>query len=123
MRRNVLTDASADDLIAEYARIGVEQDDALLRDQTARFNRLFKAMDAIEKELRGRTGDQRRALLALFDHPNLQVQLNAAKATLALEPSVARAKIEEIQKEKWAPQGLDAGMTIFALDEGIFKPS
>ena len=52
MRRNVLTDASADDLIAEYARIGVEQDDALLRDQTARFNRLFKAMDAIEKELK-----------------------------------------------------------------------
>lgn len=111
------------ELMERYARNGVEQDDAILRDESRKFRRLFSEMRAIEDELRGRAGDGRRALLALFDHPNLQVQLNAAKATLALEPVAARRKIEEIRKEKWAPQGGDAGMTIFALDEGIFKPT
>lgn len=110
-------------LVERYAEIGVAQDKALLYDRTATYNRLYSWKHAIEDELHGRDGDERRALLALFEHPNLQVQLNAAKATLALEPVAARRKIEEISKEKWAPQGGDAGMTIFALDEGIFKPT
>ena len=123
MTARKLSDLGVPELAERYARNGVEQDDAILRDENRRFRRLFSEMRAIEDELRGRAGDQRRALLALFDHPNLQVQLNAAKATLALEPVLGRAKIEEIRKKKWAPQGGDAGMTIYALDEGIFKPT
>ncbi len=123
MRRSELMKTSVAELVERYAQNGVTQDDAILRDNNAKFRRLFFEMRSIEDELKARTGDQRRAFLALFEHPNLQVQLNAAKATLALEPVAARAKIEEIRNKKWAPQGLDAGMTIRALDDGIFRPT
>ena len=123
MSRSNLTKMNVAGLVERYAHNGIEQDDAILHDDNAKFRRLFSEMRAIETELKDRTGDRRRALLGLFDHPNLQVQLNAAKATLALEPVAARRKIEAIRKEKWAPQGLDAGMTIRALEQGIFKPT
>lgn len=110
-------------LVERYAEIGIAQDKALLYDQTSTYNRLYGRKHAIEDELRDRDGDQRQALLALFDHPNLQVQLNAATATLALEPVAARRKLEEISEMKWAPQGGDAGMSLWNLDRGVFKPT
>ena len=122
MKQGDLSRIGTDELTRLYTEVGVGQDDALAKDDKPAFRRLFSMMCAIEAELNSRNGDQRRALLALFDHPNLQVQLNAAKATLALEPASARGKIEEIATKEWALQGLDAGMTIFTLDEGIFRP-
>ena len=115
--------ASIDDLVARFIEIGVKQDEALLEDRTAEFNRLYKQKSAIIAELRAREGDQRRALIPLYNHPNMQVRLNAATATLATAPEAARQVLEDIQASKMPPQALHAGMTIFNLDEGIFKPA
>jgi hypothetical protein len=123
MRKITLSEMTTEELILKFAEIGVAQDDALLHDQVAKFNRFFDSKTAVTAELSGRPGDQRRALLKLFDHPNLQVQLNAAKATLAIDPVAARRKLEEISEKKWAPQGLDAGMSLWNLDRGVFKPT
>ncbi len=123
MKNAALNSLTTEQLVTRFAEIGVEQDDALLRDQISRFNRLFDSKTLILTELGSRSGDQRRALLKLFDHPNLQVQLNAAKATLALDPVAARHKLEEISEMKWAPQGGDAGMSLWNLDRGVFKPT
>ncbi len=62
------------------------EDEAKLVEQfaTMLFNKLFDKKEAIEAELRRRSGDGRGVLLSLFDHPNMQVRGNAAKATLAL---------------------------------------
>src|SRR5262249_46404110 len=68
-------------------------------------------------------GDQRRALLPLYDHPNAQVRLKAVKATLAVAPERARRMLEIIADSREYPQAGDAGMTIDALDQGIFKPT
>jgi hypothetical protein len=70
-----------------------------------------------------REGDQRRTLLNLYNHPNMNVRVKAAKATLAVSPKGARQLLEEIQASKWQPQALDAGMCLWALDQGIFKPT
>ena len=123
MKNANLHSLTVEQLVTRFAEIGVAQDDALLRDQISRFNRFFDSKTLVLTELKSRPGDQRKVLLKLFDHPNLQVQLNAAKATLALEPAAARRKLEEISEMKWAPQALDAGMSLWNLDRGVFKPT
>jgi hypothetical protein len=61
--------------------------------------------------------------MTLYDHPNAQVRLKAATATLGVVPEAARALIEDIASSRKFPQAGDAGMTLDALDRGIFQPS
>jgi hypothetical protein len=114
---------SLDQLLARYAAIGIDQDKALLRSETTKFNRLYDEMDAIENELKVRNGDQRRALLDLYGHPNAQVRLNAIKATLAVSPEHARRMLKLMADSREYPQAGDAGMTLINLERGIFKPT
>ena len=62
------------------------------------------------------------ALTVLYEHGNAQVRLQAAGATLAVEPGTARRVMEAIAASKTFPQAGHAGMTLDALDRGIFKP-
>jgi hypothetical protein len=110
------------ELVDRFAVICVKQDQALFENEIAEFNRLYDQMAAIRDELKARRGDQRSALLALFDHQNLQVRLQAAKATLAVAPRAARRMIELIQQWGRQPQAGDAGMCLVNLDRGIFVP-
>ena len=123
MKRKNPQGMSVDELIHRFADIGMAQDGALLGNEIAKFTRLYHEMAAVVQELRGREGDQRTALLALYDHPNMQVRLKAAKNTLAVAPAAARQAIEEIKRSKWFPQAGEAGMTLDFLDDGTFKPT
>jgi hypothetical protein len=87
-----------------------------------RSNALFRTIRTIEKELKARAGDERRALIALYAHPNIQVRLNAAGATAAIAPEAARASMQAIRALKWNPQSMDAGMSLWFWDEGIWQP-
>lgn len=122
MKRMSLKEMSADHLVEQFAAICLEQDRALLYSDTAKFNHVYLQMAAVRDELKGRLGDQRRALLALYVHENAQVRLQAARATLAVAPEAARAVIEDIASSRKFPQAGDAGMTLFNLDRGVFKP-
>ncbi|WP_041802624.1 DUF2019 domain-containing protein [Rhodopseudomonas palustris] len=114
---------SVEGLVKRLVEIGVAQDAALLGAEYAKFNRLFDRMQQVSAELKRRDGDQRRALLALYDHPNMQVRLKAAKHTLAVAPVEARQQLEAIAGSKWFPQAGDAGMSLWNLDRGVFKPT
>ncbi len=87
------------------------------------FNRLYHQMDDVRTELKTRSGDQRRALMQLYAHPNIQVRLKAAISTLAVAPKEARDLIEAIANSHQFPQAGDAGMTLSGLDDGTFKPT
>jgi hypothetical protein len=113
---------SAKELIGLFAELCVAQDQALLYSDIAKLNRLIKQMWDVQDELKSRPGDQRRALLALFDHENAQVRLMAARANLAVAPQEARTMIESIANGRKFPQAGDAGMTIENLDSGFYKP-
>jgi hypothetical protein len=84
--------------------------------------RLFWLIDAVVTELKNRPGDQRRVLTSLYNDPNMNVRLKAAKATLAVAPKAARQAIEAIAASTWPPQCYDARMCLSMLDEGVFKP-
>jgi hypothetical protein len=123
MKPTKLHEMSVAELVARFEQIAMEQDRALLMDETAKYNRLYDQMDAVKKELKSRPGDQRRALLTLYDHPNIHVQLKAAEGTLAVVPEAARGLLQSIRDSREYPQAADAGMTLWDLDRGIFKPT
>ena len=123
MKRVNVQHLTVDELVQRFASLALEQDDALLDSNISKVNRLFWKLEAVEAELKQRQGDQRRALLRLYDHPNAQVRLKATKATLAVEPVAARRMLETIAESREFPQAGEAGMSIDNLDAGIFKPT
>ena len=123
MKQGELQKMSLEQLVERFEAIALAQDKAILMDEIAKFNRLFGQLGEVESELKSRDGDQRSTLLALYDHPNAQVRLTAAKATLAVAAKEARAQLQKLRESHEFPQAGDAGMTIRALDEGIFKPT
>jgi hypothetical protein len=118
-----LEDMTVAQLVEQFTEIGLAQDHAMLYSENAKFNRLFDTMTAVEAELKSRAGDQRRALLPLYKHPNIQVRLKAATATLAVEPQIARRELEGIASTQLLPQAGEAGMRLLNLDMGVFKPT
>ncbi len=122
MRRKDLATLSVAELVEAYAQTGIAEDKAEMDDDLPKRNRLCLKMFAIGKELKSRPGDQRRALLTLYDHPNVEVRLMAAKCTLAVAPIKARKVIESIAASKRFPYAGDAGMCLWALDSGAFVP-
>ena len=114
---------STSDLLLLFEKLCVEQYNALDRQEYAAFNPRYDRIQAIEDELKSRPGDQRRILMTLFGHPNMQVRLTAARANLAVDYPASRREIQDIADSKWGPQCLDAGMTLINLDNGIYRPS
>jgi hypothetical protein len=53
----------------------------------------------------------------------MQVRIKAAKNTLAIEPDAARNLLKEIQASKHYPQAMEAGMSLWNLETGVFKPT
>lgn len=121
MRRLDLETLTEEQLVERFAAIGVAQDDALWDYDKKKYARLFAQMQDIKKHLDQRFGDQ-RALLALYSHPNVQVRLMAAKATLAAAPEQARSAIEAIAESHLYPQAGDAGMCLLMLDSKLTSP-
>jgi hypothetical protein len=111
-----------DELVERFAALASAQDDALLENDLPKVNRLFWQLAAIEDELKARPGDQRGALLRLYDHPLAQVRLKAVKATLAVAPELARRMLQTIADSKEYPAAGEAGMSIDNLHRGIYKP-
>ena len=114
---------SVTELVERFAALSVAQYQAEIQGDIARQNKFIKQGWAVVDELKSRSGDQRSALLPLYDHPNVQVRLNAARLTLAVAPSVAREIIQAIADSRQYPQAGDAGMCLWALEQGIFKPT
>ncbi|MGB9044586.1 MAG: DUF2019 domain-containing protein [Pseudolabrys sp.] len=104
MKLAKIEEMSTEELVKRFAAICASQDDALLRSQIAKFKLLYNEMAAVEDELKSRPGDQRRALLRLYNHPNCQVRLQSAGATLAVATDTARQLIETIASSRKYPQ-------------------
>jgi hypothetical protein len=115
--------ASVHELVARFLSIVLAQYDAAYVVDTRKYNRLFARMRDILKELKCREGDQRRALLPLLDHPNVQVRMMAAHAVLTISPALARKAFESVRASEIFPQAMDVGMSLRALDNGTYVPS
>lgn len=121
MKRIKLSGLSIEELVQRFSDLAIEQDMYLLSGPQREVNRIFLKLSAIGDDLKSRPGDQRSALISLYNHKNKKVQVKAAKATLALEPVAARAILQSVKESGWQPQALKAGMSLWNLDRGVYK--
>lgn len=123
MKRVDLKKFTVDQLLERYVAIGLaEEDEVLFGDSSSYYNQLFRKEQAVVDELERRPGDQRQALLALYEHENLWIRLSSIKNSLAFAPKRARRILQEVADSKKQPYAGEAGMTLWALDKGIFVP-
>jgi hypothetical protein len=118
--RSQIQVTSVQELVAQFVSIGLAQYDAVYVVDTKKYNRLYARMQDIRKELRRREGDQRRALLPLLNHPNVQVRMMAAHTVLTISPDLARKAFESVRDSEIFPQAADAAGTLRALQEGRY---
>jgi hypothetical protein len=121
MKPESLKRLTVEELVELFEQIGVQQDEAILFDESDKYEELYLDLDEVDKEIRLRGLRARLDLLRLYEHPNMQVRLNAAKRTLAVSPLQARKLLEQISARKDVPQGGDAGMALRAL-ESVCRP-
>lgn len=118
-----LGDMSVQQLVNEFSALAMQQGQALLGNEIPKVNRLFDQLQSVARELKSRPDDQRAALMRLYDNLDMQVRVKAAKATLAIAPAAARAQLEQIEASGVQPQAGEAGMSLWNLDRGVFKPT
>lgn len=122
-RPDDLRTLSSSEVVRRFEQLCIEQYDAMERDELARVNRVVWRVHALEMELKSRPGDQRRLLMRLFGHSNMQVRLSAARANLAVDYPAARREMQAIVDSKWYPQAGDAGISLENIDSGFYRPS
>jgi hypothetical protein len=122
MKTSDLSQQTVSQLVDRFVALSLAKGEALVEGEIAKVNRLYWKIDALRKELKSRDGDQRRALHALYKHPNPQVRLEAANATLAILPAEARAALQMIIDRHEFPQAGDAGFTLLYLSDGRYVP-
>lgn len=118
MKRENLSALAGEQLVERFIRAALDQSKALMVDDDAKFNLLFDEMDMLEKELKFRAGDQRRALIAFFNHPNAQVRYAAAVATLEIDREAARNVLQIISDRHEFPQAAHANGMLEAMAAG-----
>jgi hypothetical protein len=116
MKRINLQDMTLDQLVKRFVDIALAEYDARERADTARYNRLFDQMTDLMAEFLIRPVQQRRALMALYDHP--QVRYRAAYITQDIAPESARRVCEIISERNEYPQAANARRMMTNLDEG-----
>ena len=118
-----LQDMTTGELVSHFVNLALGQDEALLDDQIAVYNRLYKKIEEVCVELRARPGDQRRALMPLFEHANAQVRLKAAIAVFALAPEAARRVLQNLIDRQEYPQRAYAWDILEGIECGRFVPT
>lgn len=116
------SDARVQSLGARFVEVSRAQYDAIYVIDNAKYNRLYKEMERIRADLKKMPGDQRKALLPLLGHSNVQVRLATARSLLALYPDLARNALESIRESGIEPQNGEAATAIRRLDEGSYVP-
>ena len=122
MKHSLLGKMAVGELVKRFVAIALDQSEALLEGDHAKYNRLYGEMDAVEEELQSRSGDQRRALIPLHAHPNAQVRLKSAIATLALTPEAAQRTLQTMSDRDEYPQAAYARDMLAALEKGRVIP-
>ncbi len=124
-----LTDQQLTDAYVELSR---QQGEALLKEDTRKYNRPFDRVDAIGREHRKRGDDVRKTQLAplhklssgesRIDWGTAQRRYNAAMDLMAVAPDLAKATLEGPAKGPLQDYVVRAGMSLLNLERGRWKP-
>lgn len=121
MKRMKNAELTTSQLVEKFSELALEQHEAVETFQVGRYNRLYERIKLIESELKGREGDQRRALVSLLDAPNIQVRFMTAYALLTIVPERVRVALKSISETGQLPQSVDASYTLDHFEESLEK--
>lgn len=121
--RSINRPLKVENLVKQFLSIALAQYDAIYFLNNEKYSRLYAQMQDIRDELKHTDGDQRRAILPLLDHSNVQVRLMAANTLLDIAPQSARRTLEGVRDSGIQPQCADASGMIRALDNGFIVPN
>ena len=122
MRRSDFTKLTNTDLVQRFIEAAKRRGLAVLDLDARNASSMVLYMHAIDSVLRSRGIEARKELLPLLDNKDRYVQYYAAKQLLGIAPDRAREIIESNHKHGFDAIAFDAGMTLFNLDTGVFKP-
>jgi hypothetical protein len=114
---------STEQMVRRFVDIALRQYKADLGNDVKSYNKLYGQMEELTLMLKAYPDDRRRALMSIFNHPNPHVRMKAAVNTLAIDHQAARRVLEAVAASGQYPTAGRAGMTLDALDRGIFKPT
>jgi hypothetical protein len=117
-----LSGLESEELVKQFAEAAKKMAAAVLNSETQDTNRIFRHMEAIDVLLRSRGREARLLLTSFLDDDDRFVRYYAAQYLLGLVPDRARAIIEWNYKYGFDAIAFDAGMTLYNLDTGVFKP-
>jgi hypothetical protein len=108
MRQPSLAHLSIDELVNLFQQNSTEQDRVIFKEQVSKYKEVFGESDAISAELQKRGPDALRALTRLYDDPNMQVRLQAARLTVEVAPAQAQSVLLNIARFGHVPQSANA---------------
>ncbi|GGF01301.1 hypothetical protein GCM10011611_03560 [Aliidongia dinghuensis] len=114
---------TVDELVSLFASLGERQYPLTLNDEVKSANHLIRQQNEISKELRRRGIAARLELTKLFNHPNIQVRMNAAKWSIGIAREPALNVLRQITKEDFGAFRLSAGMTVALVEDGTINPT
>jgi hypothetical protein len=131
MKSPKLQDLSNEQLAERFKELSLQQGEAEMSNDMRTYNRRTQQVDDVSAELRRRGTEARRALVPLLDCPRnpgllsavAQCRYNAAWELLAVEPTRARATLEELANSVTQYQMAHVRHTLGVLDDGTFKPT
>ncbi|HEY0235251.1 MAG TPA: DUF2019 domain-containing protein [Afipia sp.] len=103
MRSADLSQFTVEQLLGRFVALCLQDERAMKLAQVSVRNRLVVEISDITKELKKRPGDQRGALIGLFDHPNLQVRYHVATNLMNMIPERALREMNSIADSKIYP--------------------
>lgn len=121
MNSSNLKSLSGPQLVDAFIRLAENRGEATIDGDVPKANRAARRMFALDDEFKERGMETRRLLLPLLSHENSSVRYNAARRLLKIAPDRARKVIEQVAAGVGPIAGA-AGMTLHALDTGVFKP-
>lgn len=123
-RRQKLKTMTGDEILEYFIELSKKRTEADNYMDIYTYNKIFRILQQIEKELKSRPGDQRSILIPLIFYPNLQVRLNASLATLAITPdALMMLRAIAALDVAWEPEQIEALHSVEAIDEGRYIPT
>ena len=122
MRKLDLVHLTNAELANRFAEAAKKRGRAIREGEVRDANRMYHYMDAIHSILRSRGLTARQELLPLLDGEDRYVQYYTAIQLLGVVPDRAREIIESNHKYWSDAIAFDAGMILYNLDIGVFRP-
>jgi len=121
MKPEIFDSLSDEALVSTFEACADAAGEATLDGDRQKIRQAAYRLRDISNVFRTRGGEVRTMLVPLLGHPKQGARYYAAKHLLAIAPERARSVIEQVAAGVGPVAGA-AGMTLHALDTGIFKP-